>query len=312
MNYYEILGVKKDATQDEIKKAYRRLAKRYHPDKTSGDKKKEEKFKEVSSAYDVLSDPAKREKYDNPVTNRAGFGEGFTSGGFYTSGRDFAAAVKRGQAKRSLSVVFETAIDITDALNGLDVNMSYDRQTVCKGCGGVKSNAASCNTCNGSGVVIEKFKETFSINISKHAYNYTLANNVLYILLQAGNRGHEALVEGETVIGDLTIQVRVNVNSEIEMDFFTGDIIHNVETDLSSLLNDTITLKTVHNKEFKMSIKDKRMKNGSKLRIPNLGIMMPNRAAGSYYFRLNVVLPDFSKLADDDRTKLAQIIESIK
>src|ERR1017187_10627515 len=68
-DYYKILGVDKNATKDEIKKVYRRLAKKYHPDKNPGDKTSEEKFKEVTEANEVLSDPEKRKKYDKLGSN---------------------------------------------------------------------------------------------------------------------------------------------------------------------------------------------------------------------------------------------------
>ncbi len=105
-DYYKILGVKPDATLDEIKKAYRRLALQYHPDKNPGDKKAEEKFKDIAEAYDVLSDPEKRKKYDmiynggrGPGAGFSGFGDfdfgGFAGGGaggpkyyYYTTGAD--------------------------------------------------------------------------------------------------------------------------------------------------------------------------------------------------------------------------------
>ncbi len=79
-DYYKILGVKPDASLDEIKKAYRRLALQYHPDKNQGDKKAEEKFKDIAEAYDVLSDPEKRKKYDMIYNGGKGPGAGF--GGF--------------------------------------------------------------------------------------------------------------------------------------------------------------------------------------------------------------------------------------
>ena len=80
-NYYDILGVSKTATQDEIKKAYRKIAIKYHPDKNQGNKEAEEKFKEASEAYSVLGDEEKRKEYDNPTTS-ANFNSGFNYGDF--------------------------------------------------------------------------------------------------------------------------------------------------------------------------------------------------------------------------------------
>jgi curved DNA-binding protein len=86
-DYYKILGVDKNATQDEIKKAYRKLALKYHPDRNPNDKTAEEKFKEVTEAHEVLSDPEKRKKYDTLGSNwkqyeNAGFGQGNPFAGF--------------------------------------------------------------------------------------------------------------------------------------------------------------------------------------------------------------------------------------
>jgi DnaJ-class molecular chaperone with C-terminal Zn finger domain len=82
---YEILGVSRNATQEEIKKAYRKLAHKYHPDKNPGDKQVEEKFKQINNAYEILSDPEKRANYDrfgNMYNGSAGFNYGKTNGGF--------------------------------------------------------------------------------------------------------------------------------------------------------------------------------------------------------------------------------------
>src|SRR5438105_14830793 len=89
-DYYKILGVGKNASDEEIKKAYRKLARRYHPDRNAGDKQAEERFKEISQAHDVLSDPDKRKAYDRgtgPFGNFAGgFGGGGAQGGGFDAG----------------------------------------------------------------------------------------------------------------------------------------------------------------------------------------------------------------------------------
>src|SRR6266536_4217618 len=104
--YYEILGVKRDAKPDEIKKAYRRLARKYHPDVNPGDKASEERFKLTSEAHDVLSDPKKRKVYDrfgeysdslaDAAARGAGPGAGRTSPGFDFSGFDWSTTTTPG------------------------------------------------------------------------------------------------------------------------------------------------------------------------------------------------------------------------
>ena len=108
-DYYNILGVSGSATQDEIKKAYRKLAVKYHPDKNPGDKNAEDKFKQVSEAYEVLRDPEKRKKYDQLGSDwnkydyaREGAGGGFDPSSF------------KGSGGRGRSYRFETGFDDMD------------------------------------------------------------------------------------------------------------------------------------------------------------------------------------------------------
>src|SRR6202047_1567317 len=85
-DYYKVLGVGKGASDEEIKKAYRKLARKYHPDQNHGDKQAEEKFKEISQAHDVLSDPEKRKAYDRGTGPFGGFAGGGGGGGFDPGG----------------------------------------------------------------------------------------------------------------------------------------------------------------------------------------------------------------------------------
>lgn len=190
-NYYEILGVSKDATEKEIKKAYRRLAKQYHPDIYKGDKKEaEEKFKAISEAYEVLIDKDKRAKYDQ-IGERV-VDETFGPGGFdwthFTHYRDvedifgsaifetfFGSAASPGFSSRG--GVFDTLfgaregiekpvrgadvrlrLDITleDAARGVEKRIEVPMTRVCKACGGTGSRSGKssvCPTCKGAGQV---------------------------------------------------------------------------------------------------------------------------------------------------------------
>lgn len=179
--YYDLLGVDKGADQDQIKKAYRRMANKYHPDKNKGDKTAEEKFKKVSEAYETLSDPQKRKMYDQFGSSAGQAGGGF--GGF--NAQDFASQFngaenfadifesffgggfsrsQSGRKKRSSSVHGEhiekqVEVDFKDAVFGIEKEISYRKVVKCDRCtgSGVEPghNMETCPTCSGSGVIQE-------------------------------------------------------------------------------------------------------------------------------------------------------------
>lgn len=165
-NYYDILGVSKTATQDEIKKAYRKIAIKYHPDKNQGNKEAEEKFKEASEAYSVLGDEEKRKEYDNPATN-ANFSSGFNYGDFNFShmnvddilnsffGRNGTTSQKvvyKGASKR-----IRLRLTLEEMYNGIKKTIKYTRKDGCSECGGHGSKDPSkkkkCPQCGGTGKV---------------------------------------------------------------------------------------------------------------------------------------------------------------
>jgi molecular chaperone DnaJ len=172
---YETLGVAKNASADEIKKAYRKLARQYHPDRNPGDKDAEERFKEVQTAYDVLSDPEKRKQYDafgSADGRRAGpggftwtgGGEGFDFGdlgdifgGIFGRGRGATQQQPRGQ--RGADVEVEVNLSFEDALRGLETRIPVEIETACRECGGTGAKPGTapkiCPECNGRGVLAE-------------------------------------------------------------------------------------------------------------------------------------------------------------
>jgi molecular chaperone DnaJ len=172
-NLYEVLGVPKGASREEIKKAYRKLAREYHPDKNPGDKDAEERFKEVQAAYDVLSDAEKRKQYDawGSPDGRPRFepGGSFTFdfgdlgdlsdlfGGLFGAGRGSGAG--RVRAQRGADVEVEVSLSFEDSLKGVQTTIPVSVETVCSVCSGSGAKPGTaptiCPQCGGRGVVAE-------------------------------------------------------------------------------------------------------------------------------------------------------------
>ena len=158
-DYYEVLGVSREATQDDIKKAYRRLAHQYHPDKNPGDKEAEERFKEIGEAYEILSNPEKRGAYNRfgpggPRGGVEGFGSVFDDlfEGFFGGGARTRSAAYRGADLRyNLEIAFEEAVE------GGQREIAIPRPETCATCKGTGAKPGTrpttCRACRGSGQV---------------------------------------------------------------------------------------------------------------------------------------------------------------
>jgi molecular chaperone DnaJ len=168
---YEALGVAKNATADEIKKAYRSLARQYHPDRNPGDKDAEERFKEIQGAYDVLSDKEKRKQYDTfGSVNGRGGGPG--AGGFNVNLGDFDigdllgglfGGRERGRARtaaqRGADLEAHVNLSFEDSLRGIETRIPVQAEVACSDCGGSGAKPGTsprvCPECNGRGVKAE-------------------------------------------------------------------------------------------------------------------------------------------------------------
>lgn len=184
-DFYEVLGIEKSATQDEIKKAYRKLAVKYHPDRNPGDKEAEEKFREATEAYEVLSDEKKRPIYDQygfagldgmdqgggAQYSHAfhdfsdlfggmggGFGDIFDNlfGGGFSSGSSRRSSTSNGPSAGS-SLRYDLNINFKDAVYGSNVEIHFKHNETCETCNGTGgapgSSKKTCPTCNGNGQI---------------------------------------------------------------------------------------------------------------------------------------------------------------
>lgn len=178
-DYYEVLGVSKTATDDEIKKAYRKIAIKYHPDRNPGNKEAEEKFKEAAEAYDVLHDQQKRQQYDQFGFNAPG--GGFGDGGGFSSMDDIfsmfgdifgghggggfggfggfggGGGARRKPQYRGADLRMKVSLTLQEVLTGSTKKFKVKKDVACQHCHGTGAEAGSgsetCPTCHGSGVV---------------------------------------------------------------------------------------------------------------------------------------------------------------
>jgi molecular chaperone DnaJ len=171
---YDTLGVKKGASADEIKKAYRKLARKYHPDTNQGDKAAEEQFKQVQTAYDVLSDPEKRKAYDRFGSTNGRGAQGSGPGGVNVDFGDLGdlgdifgnifgnrggGRRARPQPVRGADVETEVRLSFEDSLRGAEAKVPVELTVACSQCGGTGAEPGTapviCPECNGRGVVSE-------------------------------------------------------------------------------------------------------------------------------------------------------------
>ncbi len=259
-DYYEILGVSKSAAADEIKKAYRKTAMQYHPDRNPGDKASEEKFKEAAEAYEVLSDTDKKAKYDRyghqafgPGTSGGGFhntnmedifsqfGDIFGNdsfGSFFGGGRSNNRAQPGGQRGSNLRIKIK--LNFAEIATGVTKQVKVKKHVSCNTCGGNgakdKNSFQKCNTCNGNGQV-KRVQNTFLGQMQTVTTCPNCNGEGSTITSKCGNCKGEGRMFGEEMIN---IEIPAGVQSGMQLSMsgkgnagerggFPGDLIIQIE-----------------------------------------------------------------------------------
>ena len=223
-DYYEVLGVDKNASEDDIKKAYRKIAIKYHPDRNPGNKEAEEKFKEAAEAYDVLHDPQKRQQYDqfgfDGPQGMGGFG-GFSSGGFsmddifsmfgdvfggrggFSGFGGFGGGQRQAAQHRGSDLRLKVRLTLQEVSTGVTKKFKVKKDVVCQHCQGTGaekgSSSETCATCHGSGVVTRTTQSLFGLMQSQSVCP-TCGGEGKVIKNRCKHCGGTGIVKGEEVV----------------------------------------------------------------------------------------------------------------
>ncbi len=314
-DYYKVLGVERKASQDDIKKAFRKLARKHHPDVNPGDKKAEERFKEINEAYEVLSDPEKRQKYDTLGPNwqeQFGFGgtgpfgrsgaRTRTGGGvpfdFDTDPTNFSDFFEtlfgRGSASRTGRTTTNTdrlrrrqgdnieqpvEVSLQEAYSGGSRKFVVQSPEICPTCNGIgEINGKPCLTCQGQGITTRT--KQIEVRIPPGVDNGSR--------VRVAGEGQPGIGGGPRGDLYLVISIRPDLTYERKGDDLTTDIAVDLTT---AMLGGEVLVTTPDGKQLLLTIPPE-TQNGRQFRLPGKG--MPNLRTGmrgNLYARVRVQLP---------------------
>lgn len=323
-DFYEVLGVARDADSAEIKKAYRKLAMKYHPDRNAGDDAAGEKFKEVQEAYSCLSDSQKRARYDQfghaGIDGSGGGGGGFGGGSPFSSSvfEDvfsdfFGGGGGRAQTRQRRQRVFDIQIDFAEMAEGCKKDIRIELPQDCTDCNGSGAHADSkvvaCSKCHGSGQV-RVSRGPFTLQQTCPACHgagrthsspcrkcrgsgKTTRNRRLSVAIPAGiDNGTPLRVNVDGTDDEIYLRVGVNPHP-----LFRRDDHNNLHVDIPvsmtlAALGGDIYLPSLQGKKIKVSVPEG-VQSGQRLRVADRGLPNPHypRESGDLYCRIVVETP---------------------
>lgn len=342
-DYYEVLGIAKNATEAEIKKAYRKMALKYHPDKNPNDKEAEEKFKEAAEAYEVLSNPDKKARYDqygHAGLNNGGFGGGMNMddifsqfgdifGGAFGGGGSFGGSRGGQRAARGTNLRVKMKLTLEEIAEGvrkkIKVNklvnaegITYKNCTTCNGSGritrvaqtflGAMQTQSTCHVCQGAGKMIDQKPA------DADAQGLRRQEEVIEIDIPAGvEEGMQLSVTGKGnagpfngVPGDLIVVIEEHEHEELRRD---GDNLHYEAfiNFVDAVLGESIEVPTINGK-VKIKV-EPGTQSGKVVRLKGKGLPhLQSYGQGDLFVHINVWTP--TKVSKEEREILERLRSS--
>jgi DnaJ-class molecular chaperone len=295
-NHYETLGVAEDATQADIKKAYRKLATKYHPDKNDGSPDAESKFKEVAEAYETIGNDPKRKAYDNSRKFRGTPNADFF--GNFGSFRDFSFGGGRPQDYRHLTVVVDKWTTVKDLMDGTTFDIQYV----------VTKTESGSTTSDNKQVKIK-------IDLANESYPIAIENGKYSITLKVRGGGSSQQVEESDffgkkrnglISGDLVVRINIDM---MGLSLDQSDLIQNFELSLHDILfTEEVILESPMGKKYRIKAVNRDTLSDIVVKIPNQGLRSAFGNKGNYIFKILVKKPNFSNISEENLQILKDLL----
>lgn len=318
-DYYQILGINKNASQDDIKKAYRKLSKTFHPDVNPDG---EDKFKEIAEAYDILSDETKRKQYDNPNP----FGNRF-GGNPFDIFNDIVNQQRRPQPPKAKDKIIKVTLTPEESYKGIEKELTYKSKHSCQICAGTGGNKNICTICNGNGSIQQKVGTGYFTQIIESQCNNCRGTGKIVIDPCMNCNGHGSIDRFQTVKINIPKSVdsgdflRVSAKGDF-INGLQGDLLLQIEIDRNQYekigkdLVYTLTMTPIDMLVNKQHIiphpsgdlqinLPKGLNTDKPLRIKSKGYITPN-GVGDFFIRINI---NYKDITDADKDRLKRFLE---
>lgn len=326
MDYYSILGITKGATDAEIKKAYRSLAHKYHPDKNPGDNSAEEQFKKIAIAYETLSSPEKRNKYDSQQSqtrqtppSSSNFDDWVNqfSHNQFRERSNHRARQSQGKphtpvSTEHLDITIKHTIKLEEAILGKKIELSYTRKKI--------------EYTGSSGTIIkftktdEEKEITIQLNLRKVYLAIKKEGDLHTAKVRVSKMGHEDVsirqnIWGDTeqipIFGDLYVEISIEIPEKVKLE--ENSIIHTVEIPLYKVLakGEKIRIETILDKKYDADIDAPKILTGLQFVLKEEGILNDKNILGNYIIKFDILSPDLSILSKEEKEQFLSILRNI-